>query len=399
MHFYRDIFINLWIIISFMPTNVTAEYGAAELEYQKAKSHAEKIKALERMLAEVPKHKGTEKLQQEIKTKMAKFRELMRKEAEKKKGGYSLSVRKDGAAQVILIGPPNTGKSLLLSKITNAKPDIADYDFTTTKPEIGAMNYEKVQIQIVEIPAVVKDMSFKGKGPQFFSIVRNADLIVIVTDVMSDLKLLFDEFKKSDIKLNEKKPGIKIKKMGTGGIEFIGQNMIKGNMASVKKVLRDANIANAVIEVFEKSDINDFRNAVKESLAFISAFIVLTKGDLAGTKNAVKDLKEKYPKFDIIPVSLIKDVNVDLIKETIWKKLNMIRIYTKEPGKRVKKDEPVCLKKHKRTVKDLALNVHKDFVKKFKYAKVWGKSAKFPGQTIGLEHQLEDEDIVELHIK
>ena len=382
-----------------MPTNVTAEYGAAELEYQKARTPSEKIKALERMLAEVPKHKGTEKLQQEIKTKMAKFREQLRKEAEKKKGGYSLAIKKEGAAQVILVGPPNTGKSLLLSKITNAHPEIADYDFTTTKPEVGIMDFETVKVQVVEIPAVVKDMSFKGKGPQFFSIVRNADLVVIVTDIMSDLDLLFDEFEKADIKLNEKKPGIKIKKLGTGGIEFIGQNMIKANMSEVKKVLRDANIANAIIEVSETSTLKDFKNAIKESLAFISAFIVLTKGDLDGSKNAVEELKKKYPNFEIIPISLVKDVNIELLKKTIWEKLNMIRIYTKEPSKKVKKGDPVCLKKYKRTVKDLALNVHKDFVKKFEFARVWGKSAKHNAQRIGLEHELEDEDIVELHIK
>jgi ribosome-interacting GTPase 1 len=351
------------------------------------------------MLAEVPKHKGTEKLQQDIKTKLAKFRELLRKEAEKKKGGYSLAIKKEGVAQVILVGPPNTGKSLLLSKITNAKPDIANYDFTTTKPEVGIMDYETVKIQVVEIPAVVKDMSFKGKGPQFFSIVRNADLIIIVTDVMSDLKLFFDEFGKADIRLNEKKPGIRIKKMGTGGFEFVGQNLIKGDIKKVTKVLRDANIHNALVEVFEEAKLEDFKNAIKESLAYLPAFIVLTKGDLPGTEYAVEELKKKYSKFDVVPVSLIKDINIDMIKKMIWEKLNMIRIYTKEPGKKVKKDDPVCLKKHKRTVKDLALHVHKDFVKKFEFARVWGKSAKHHGQRIGLEHELEDEDIVELHIK
>ena len=382
-----------------MPTNVTAEYGAAELEYSKAKSPAEKIKALEKMLAEVPKHKGTEKLQQDIKTKLAKFRELARKEAEKKKRGYSLAIKKEGVSQVVLVGPPNTGKSLLLSKLTNAKPEIADYDFTTTKPEIGIMDFETVKIQIVEIPAVVRDISFKGRGPQFFSIIRNADLIVIVTDVMSDLDLLFNEFEKSNIKLNEKKPRIRIRKLGTGGFEFVGQNLIKGNLKKITKLLRKANIHNALIEVFEEATLSDFKNAIKEGLAYLPAFIVLTKGDLAGTENAVEDLKKKYPRFDVVPVSLVKEINIDEVKKTIWKKLDMIRIYTKEPGKKVKMTDPVCLDKERRNVRDLARQIHKDFVKKFEYARVWGKSAKHPGQRIGFEHELEDEDVVELHIK
>jgi len=382
-----------------MPTNVTAEYAAAELEYSKAGTTPEKIKALEKMLATVPKHKGTEKLQKDIKTKLAKFRKQLKKEAEQKKKGYSLTIKKEGAAQVILAGPPNTGKSLLLSKLTNAKPDIADYDFTTTKPEIGIMNYHGVKLQVVEIPAIIKDSSIRGQGPQYFSIMRNADLILIVTDMMSDISIILGEFEKSDIKLNKPAPGIRIKKHGTGGIEFIGKDKIKADIKQIKLILRNNAIHNAIVEVTKPSGISEFQDAVNESVIYLQAIIVLTKTDLSGSENFQKELQSKYKKFEVIPASLTKEKNIDILKDKIWSKLNLIRIYTKEPGKKPKKDEPICLKKTKSTIKDMAQQVHKDFIKKFKYARIWGSSVKHPGSQVGIDHKLHDNDIVELHMK
>jgi hypothetical protein len=397
--FYRDIFINLLLLYFTMSTNVTAEYNAAELAYAKANTTEEKIAALQRMLSTCPTHKGCEKLRAELKTKLARLRSLLKKEIEQKKKGPNLTVKKEGASQIILVGPPNTGKSLLLSKITNAKPEVADYDFTTTKPEVGIMHYDGVNIQVVEMPAIVKDSSFRGRGPQFFSLMRSADLIVVVTDVMSDLDVLFKEFENADIKLNESRPGIKIKKMGAGGIEFIGQGLIKGDIREANQILRDSGVHNAVVEVMRESTIEDFRNAINDGIVYLPSFIVFTKADLPGTKNAVEELRKRYQKFEVVPVSLTKEINLEMVRHKIWEKLDMIRVYTKEPGRKPKTEAPVCLKSEENTVKDLAEHIHKDFIKKFRFAKVWGKSAKFGGQTIGLDHRLKDKDVVELHIK
>jgi hypothetical protein len=381
-----------------MPTNVTAEYAAAELEYTNAKTTAEKIKALEKMLSTVPKHKGTEKLQQEIKSKIAKLRKLLKKETEQKKRGFSLAIKKEGAAQVIIVGPPNTGKSLLLSKLTNAKPDIADYDFTTIKPEMGVMDYYGVKLQVVEIPAIIRDSAIKGQGPAFFSIIRNADLIIITTDMMSSISTLLKEFEKSDIKLNKPAPGIRIKKHGTGGIEFVGQNNIKADIKKIKAILRDAAVHNAVVEVTKPSGIPEFKDAVNESLTHLKAIIVLTKSDLPGSENFLEGLQSTYKSFEVIPVSLTEDINLGALKDRIWSKLSLIRIYTKEPGKKPKTDEPICLKKTRNSIRDMAQHIHKDFIKKFKYARIWGSSVKHPGSQVGIDHRLDDRDIVELHM-
>lgn len=329
-----------------MPTNVTAEYAAAEIEYTKARTTKEKISALQKMLSRCPTHKGCEKLRAEIKTKLAKLRRQLKKEAEQKKKCFSLAIKKEGAAQIVIVGPPNTGKSLLLSRLTNAKPDIADYDFTTTKPEIGTMDYRGVKLQVVEIPAIIKDSAVKGQGPAFFSIIRNADLVVIATDMMSSISTLLKEFEKSDIMLNKKKPD------------------------TTKK---------------------------DESAAYLRAVMALTKSDLPGSENFLKHLKSAYKNFEIIP--LTKDKNLDVLKDKIWSNLNLIRVYTKEPGKKPKKDEPVCLKPPKNTIKDMAHHIHKEFIKKFRYARIWGSSVKHPGSRVGIDHKLHDKDIVELHMR
>ena len=320
-----------------MPTNVTAEYTAAEQEYQKAVAIDEKIRALEKMLSVAPTHKGAEKLRQEIKTKLSKLKKLLRKQEEKKARGFTISIKKEGAAQICLAGPANSGKSLLLNKLTNRNVKVADYEFTTKMPEIGMMKYKGLKLQLIEVPSIFKGYYESQKGPQFFSLIRNADLIVIVTDT-DKLDYLFEEFNKANIKLNA---------------------------------------------LFEE-------NTNK-------AIIALNKKDLPDYNDIYRGLC-RYYNLNLVSISALKDSSFDALKDEIWKALGLIKIYTKEPGNKLKKDEPLCLKKSS-TIKDMAIHLHKDFIKKFRFARVWGKSARFGGQTCGLDHRLEDDDIVEIHLK
>lgn len=281
-----------------MPTNVTYEYENAEKEYLSASSFLDKIKCLQKMLTAVPKHKGTEKLRNDIKKRIAKYKSLVEREKKlSKSGGRGESIKKEGAARVVLIGVTNSGKSTLLSKITNAKPLVADYKFTTKKPEIGTMDYDGIILQIIEIPAITVNYLDKEKGPAYMGIVRDSDLIVIVSRNKAEVDLVKTE-------------------LIDAGIKF--------------------------------------------------------KGILLSAKDAKA-------------------------KEKIWKKLGLIYVYTKSPGKE-KEYPPIALKKGS-NVKSLANKVHRDFIKKFDYARVWGKGAKFDGQRVGLNHILKEKDIVELHLK
>lgn len=326
-----------------MPTNVTAEYAAAEQEYSKASTTDEKIRALENMLSTCPTHKGCEKLRQDIKTKLAKFRGKLKKEEKAKSKGYSINVKKEGAATVCLVGLTNSGKSLLLNKLTNKKADVKAYEFTTKMPEVGIMKYKGLKLQVIEMPAIAGGYSEKGNGPAFFSIIRNSDFVVIVTD-KGNLNVLFEEFDKAFIKLNEK--------------------------------------------IYED---------MKDSWIGIKGLIVLNKVDMIDVEKVYQGLC-KYYNFDIVKVSALTGDGLEELKDEIWRHLGKIKVYTKEPGKKVKKDEPICLEKGA-TIEDMALHIHKDFIKKFKFSRVWGKSAKFKGMQAGLKHKLKDDDVVELHVK
>ena len=281
-----------------MPTNVTHEYANAEKKFLEAEGIPAKLESLKEMLSTCPKHKSSEKLVKEIKEKIKKFKALLAKEKQQKKGkGFQIGVKKEGAAQVVLIGKTNSGKSYILSKITNAKPLIADYEFTTKLPEVGTMDYKGIKVQIVEIPAIVEDFIDKGRGPLYLGLIRTADLIVIVN--------------------RESCTDFIVSELDKGGIKFKGL-------------------------IVENKDFSD-------------------------------------------------------LKEKIWKKLGLIYVYTKSPGK--KKDSPPVALKKGSSVRDLAGHVHKDFIKKFKYARIWGDSAKYDGQSCGLNHVLKEGDVVELHLK
>ncbi len=299
-----------------MPVNVTAEYAAAELAYTRASTTQEKIAALQKMLQEVPKHKGSEKLQAEIKSKLAKFKATLKKQAQLKKKAFSIAIKKEGAAQVALVGTTNSGKSTLLARLTNAKPEIAAYPFTTKLPETGMLDYKGVKIQIVEIPAITKNFYKTEKGPIFLGIIRTADLIILLFNSPSEEEMLKHELKEAGIDLP----------------------------------------------------------------------IIIYKN------------QEKLENIEYFPNKSLKISDFQRnLKDLIWKKLGLIKVYTKQPGKKPT-EEPIALKKDC-TVKDFAEHVHKDFIRKFKYAKIWGSSAKFDGQMVGLDHVLEDEDVVQLHLQ
>ncbi len=387
-----------------MPTNVTAEYLAAEEEYRNARTIPEKIRALEKMYATVPKHKGTEKLRLQIKRKLSELRkELEKQQAQKKGGGYSFSVRKEGAAQIVLVGFPNVGKSSLLTKLTNADVDIANYPFTTVEPIPGMMNHKDVQIQLVEVPGLVEGAALgKGMGTQLLSVIRNADAIAVVVDLSQDplrqMEVLLREFERAGIKINKRKPKIEIKRMPSGGIIINGQENIKGEIGEIMRMLREERIHSAEITVKEPVTLEDFSDALDDSLVWRRAIIIANKGDAPGSRASYEKLVEAYgDRFRIIPVSARIGANLEEVKDALYELAGIIRVFTKSPGEEPAYP-PIPMKKGS-TVLDVAKKVHKEFAKNFKYAKVWGKSVKFPGQRVGADHVLEDGDIVEIHIR
>ncbi len=388
-----------------MPTNVTAEYLAAEEEYRNARTIPEKIRALEKMYATVPKHKGTEKLRLQIKRKLSELRKELEKQRQMKKGGggYSFSVRKEGAAQIVLVGLPNVGKSSLMKKLTNVEADVADYAFTTVEPIPGMMHHKDVQIQLVEVPGLVEGASLgKGMGTQLLSVIRNADAVAIVLDLSQDpvkqMEILLREFERAGIKLNRRRPRVEIKRTSMGGIVINGVENIRGEVSEVMRMLRDERIHSAEVTVKEPVTLEEFADALDDSLVWRRAIIIANKGDAAGSRGNYSRLLKAYAeRFKVIPVSARRGVNLDELKDAIYDLAGIIRIFTKSPGEEPAYP-PIAMKKGS-TVIDVAKKIHKEFSRNFRYARVWGKSVKFPGQRVGADHVLEDGDVVEIHIR
>jgi len=388
-----------------VPTNVTAEYLAAEEEYRNAKTIPEKIRALEKMYATVPKHKGTEKLRLQIKRRLSELRKELEKQRQVKKGGGgpSIAVKKEGAAQIALVGLPNVGKSSLLRALTNADVDVAGYAFTTVQPVPGMMHHRDVQIQLVEVPGLVEGAALgKGMGPQLLSVVRNADAIAIVIDLSRDplrqMEVLLREFERAGIKVNRRKPRVEVKRTAMGGIVINGAENIKGDVSEVMKILRDERIHSAELTVKEPVTLEEIADALDESLVWRRAIIVANKGDASGSKENYEKLLKAYgDRFKIIPVSAKRKIQLDKLKDELYELAGIIRVFTKSPGEEPAYP-PVPLRRGS-TVMELAERIHKDFARNFRYARVWGKSVKFPGQRVGADHVLEDGDVVEIHAR
>jgi ribosome-interacting GTPase 1 len=325
-----------------MPANLTPEYLEAEQHYKSAKSNEEKISALEEMLATIPRHKGTEKMQADLKQRLAKLRtEQSHKPASR--ADLIHRVEKEGAGQVALVGPPNSGKSSLVRRLTRATPEVADYPFTTRIPVPGMMQFEDVQIQLVDLPPAHPDFPESW----VYQIIRNADAALLIldlgdADLLEDLETTLSELSKAKVKLDAGElPGV------TGWL--------------AKKTLLIAN-----------------------------------KVDAPGARENLDILRELYEvRFTILPVSAQSGEGLEQLRASVYDLLGIIRVYTKAPGKKLEKTAPYVLRRGS-TVMDLAARVHHDFLTQLKYARVWGHG-KFDGQMAHRDHVLEDKDVVELH--
>ena len=319
-----------------MPANLTPQYYAAEEAYKKAKTTEEKIEALQNMLAMIPKHKGTEKLQGDLKKKLA----VLRKEGTKKKSGKSsynpFYIERQGAGQVVLVGFPNTGKSSLVGALTRAKVKAADYPFSTSVPQAGMMPYENVYIQLVDTPPITEDMV----PPGLLGTIREADALVILIDASAD-----DCLEQLDITLN---------------------------------FLKEKNVI--------PEDLED------DSFPYL---ITANKVEMKNSEDNMDIIKEMYPGLTIYEISVLEG-DLEFLRELIYKAVDVIRIYSKAPGQKPDKEKPFTLKKGG-TILDFAEAIHRDFPDKLRNAYVWG-STKFDGQAVAKDYVLADGDIVELDI-
>ncbi len=387
-----------------MPINLSHEAMQAKEKYENATTLPEKIRTLQEYIALIPDHKGTEKLRAMLKTKLSKLKAESEEARLRRKGtGVQFHLKKEGDAQIVLVGLASSGKSSLLAVLTSAKPDIG---VPTQKLTPGMIDYEGVQIQVVEVPAIFKDANQSVMGRQALGAVRNADLIILVIDLMRDplrqLKLILNEFERTGIKLNKTPPPVEIKKTGSGGIQIIGDIHLRNERQDVVQLLFEHGIHNAVVTISGKIKLEDIAEALDRSIIYLNGIIICTKGDVKGSAENFDRLQnspiaKRFPL--IVPTSVMNEEgmkNVKTLPPRIFHSLGLIRVYTKDEKGVARR--PMVLRRGV-TVQDLTKMLHKDFFQHFKHAKVWGTSVKHSGAQVGLTHTLEDADVIQVYIK
>ncbi len=330
-----------------MPTNLPPEYFDAEKRYRAATSPPEKVATLEELISTIPKHKGTDKLRADLRRRLSKLKDAA---AQSKKGvskhESAFRIDKEGAGQAILVGPANVGKSALVAALTNATPEVADYPYTTWQPTPGMMPFENIQIQLVDTPPL--DREFVEL--QLMDLIRRSDLILLVVDLLTDPIQHLEE-----------------------SVALLEEHRI------IPRRLRD-------------------RYPETHRLTFIPMLVVANKCDGKGMDENLEIfralLEDDWP---MVAVSATTGRNLEQLKRMVFDRLEVVRVYTKVPGKEPDLATPFVLKEGD-TVQVLARKIHKDFVENLKTARVWGK-ALYDGQMVSRDYILHDGDVVELHIR
>ncbi len=322
-----------------MPANLTPEFIKARERFFKASTPEEKLAALEDMQSTIPKHKGTEKMRADIKRKIARFRDADLRAKKGHSSGYD-HIPKEGAGQAVLVGPPNSGKSSLVAALTNAKPEVAEYPFSTLAPVPGMMAFEDVKIQLVDLPPLSEEYT----EAWVYNLVRAADVAVLV--------LALDEMDLID--------------------EYLGD---------LRRMLSERHLELATEAA-----------AGEERVRILPTRIALTKVDLV---SGGAELLAELP-FPGVAMSVVSGAGLNDFRRMLFDALRVLRVYTKLPGRKADLEEPYTLSAGA-TVLDAVQTVHREFAERLKYVRVWG-SGRFDGQQVPSDHRLKDGDIIEIHV-
>jgi ribosome-interacting GTPase 1 len=328
-----------------MPANLPPMYFEAEKRLRDGKTPEEKIEALEEMLSIMPKHKGTDKLKADLRRKIAK----LKLEGQQKKGGArsqtAYSIDREGAGQIAVIGPPNSGKSSLVGTITNATPEVGDFPYTTWKPTPGMVPYENIQFQLIDTPPLSREYT----DPWFADLLRRVDMIMILIDLREDpLQQLEDT------------------------LSMLREWRIFPRGEEIPDDLKKPPFIKRTLVVVNKMD-------EEEDQEDYEVFLELSE-----------------IKLPCIGISVHRKRNLSVLVERIYDLFEIIRVFTRAPGKPHDPSAPFVLPRDCR-LEELAEKVHKDFKEKLKYARVWGKTV-YEGQMVQRDYTLQDGDVVEMHL-
>ena len=359
-----------------------------------------RIKEIEEELKNTKYNKATEKHILKLKARLTLLKKQLEEQKRREKKRISKEgVKKQGDARVSLIGPPSVGKSMLFNRLTNAKSEVGDYAFTTLDVLPGILKYKGAEIQVLDMPGLIEGASKgRGNGREILSIARDSDLIVILLDVMNnDLNTILKELHEFGIRVNRKKPNISIKRADRGGIKIASTVELEVSEEALRDIAWEFGYRNAEVLIKDYITVEDFLDFLAGNRVYIQAILVINKMDI-GDEITMEYLRKKFEEWEPIFISAARGDGVDILKDRIFKKIGFVRVYLKPQSGKIDYDAPLILRRGA-TIGDVCNSIHRDFVKKFRYAMVWGKSVKFPGQHVGLEHIVEDGDVVRLVIR
>lgn len=360
----------------------------------------EQIRELEEEISNTRYNKATQAHIGKLKARVAKLSAEAEKRRSKKGSSGGFYVKKAGDSTVALIGFPSVGKSTLLNKLTGAKSETGAYHFTTLDIVPGVLEYNHAKIQILDMPGLIKDASRgKGRGREVIAAARASDIIMFVIDIFNpNIEVLFRELYDSGIRLDQKAPDVVITHSAQGGV------VVKPTLKLTKtteEIIRDMVIAyghiNATVVVREDIDDEQMLDVLAGNRVYIKSMMVVNKVDMA-VPGQLEAVLEMHKDFRLVPVSAVTGEGIEELKQTLYETIDMIRVYLKPQGQEADLEIPLIVKRGN-TIGDVCEQIHRDFKNQFRYAMVWGKSAKFPGQTVGMEHIVEDEDIVSIIVK
>ena len=329
-----------------MPANLTPQYLKAEEEFKQAQTPHQRLESLKKMYALLPKHKGTEKLQADLKTKISRLKEEVEGEKKAAKKGVSHKIPHEGAGQVVIMGAPNVGKSQTLARLTSAHPEVAPYTFTTHAPQPGMMPWHDVQVQLVDTPPITSDY-LEGYLP---GMIRSADAALLVGDLSVD-----------------------------EGLEQADELLRRLAAAKIRLVTHAA------------------PDTGNEAVVEKNTLLVANKLDTPDAPSRLEMLRELVgDRFEVVPVSATVGTGMEELRDRIYRFLNVVRVYSKAPGKPADMQRPFTCPAGS-TVLDVARLVHKDIAEGLKFARLWG-TAVYDGQSVGREHVVHDGDLIELHV-
>ena len=391
-----------------MPTNLPVPAKKKWNEASLARTPQEKLEKLEEFLSLIPKHKGTEKLRGQVRRQISTLQKELEERRRRRagRGGPKFFLEKEGAAQIIILGPTKAGRSSLLTSVTNAKTEVSNYPYTTREPVPGMLQFEDLMFQLVEAPALVDGAAEGGLGGlQTLGLARNADGLVLMVDLSEDasqqLTMILDELEEARILTQKPRGRIEIerKHVGAGLRIIVLGRLLNCNTREVENLIKGYRILDGVVKIFGEVTLDDVEDAIFERTVYRPAIVVANKRDTPATEKALRRLKQTVgDKLSIVPVSCQARIGLEKLGAEIFRALDIIRVYTKEPKDKEPSSNPFILKRGS-TVANLAKQIHSDFIERFAYARVWAHRLAFSPQKVGPSFILADKDVVELRMK